>query len=653
MVFEKFLHGADYNYEQWLDRSDILEKDFLYMKEVKANVMSIGIFSWAMLEPEEGQYNFKWLDNLMDRLAANGQKAILATPSGSKPAWMSYNYPEVCRVDEKGIREKHGGRHNHCRTSLVYRDKCREMNTLLAKRYAKHPALFMYHVSNEYNGVPCFCENCIAEFRSWLEHKYKTLDNLNKAWWTTFWSHRFTEWNQIFPNDGSIQGMILDWRRFNSELTINFFNNEIVPLRKYTPDIPITTNFQFPDVWLDYHMFAKKVDVVSWDSYPDWHLYDSEIDEAIKTAFMHDLYRSAKKSPFMLMESTPSSLNWKPQARQKKEGMTELASVQAIAHGSNSVQYFQWRQSRGGEEKFHSAVVSHIGSDNTRIFKDITKVGELLDRLSKNKDLLSTVDKSEVAIVYDFQNGWAIDGAGLPRNNRKNYQAECIEHYKAFYKKGIQCDIISAELEDISEYKILILPMLYMFPDGTQEKLKAFVENGGSLVATYLTGTVDSTDLCYLGGTPGNLTDLFGLKVEQNGVIADNEKAEFSFNGKKYNSVDYIDIIQLDNAQVISKYDSPDFIDMPSLTKNKFGKGEAYYLCARNKADFLKDFYSQICKEKNISSFFTGEIPEGLSVQKRGPVKFFMNFGNDDVSFSYNGKQINLKSLAYCIEGLD
>ncbi len=653
MTFEKFLHGADYNYEQWLDRSDILEKDFYYMKEVKANVMSIGIFSWSMLEPEEGQFNFKWLDNLMDRLAANGQKAILATPSGSKPAWMSYKYPEVCRVDEKGIREKHGGRHNHCRTSIVYRDKCREMNTLLAKRYAKHPALFMYHVSNEYNGVPCFCENCVNEFRAWLEHKYRTLENLNKAWWTTFWSHRFTEWSQIFPNDGSIQGMILDWRRFNSELTINFYNNEIAPLRKYTPNIPITTNFQCPDVWLDYHMFAKKVDVVSWDSYPDWHLYDSEFDEAVKTGFMHDLYRSAKKQPFMLMECTPSSLNWKPQARQKKEGMAELAAVQAIAHGSNSIQYFQWRQSRGGEEKFHSAVVSHIGTDNTRIFKDIVKTGNLLEKLSSNKQLLSTVDKSEIAIVYDFQNGWAIDGAGLPRNNRKNYQAECIEHYKAFYKKGIQCDIISAELEDLSDYKLLVLPMLYMFADDTEQKLKHFVENGGTVVATYLTGTVDSTDLCYLGGTPGNVTDVFGLKVEQNGVIADNEKAEFDFEGNTFNSLDYIDIIQVDRAQVISKYKSSNFSDMPSVTKNQFGKGCAYYLCARNKINFLEKFYDLICRENQIYSFVSGDIPDGLAVRKRGDVKFFMNFGNNEVSFNYNDKQINLKSLGYCIEGLD
>lgn len=636
-----FLHGADYNYEQWLDRKDILDTDLVYMKEVKANVMSVGIFSWSMIESEEGVFDYKWLEELFDKLYYNGQKIIFATPSGSKPAWLSKKYPEVCQMNEDGVRQQHGYRHNHCRSSEVYREKCVEMNTFLAKHFGKHPALYMWHVSNEYNGMSCYCPTCIYNFQQWLKKKYKTLDALNAAWWTTFWSHRFSSWSEIFPNDKSIQGMMLDWQRFTSELTIDFFNEECKPLRRYTPDVPITTNFQFPDVGLDYHEFAKNVDVVSWDSYPDWHKDNTEIDVAVKTAFMHDLNRSYKRKPFLLMESTPSSTNWKPAAKQKKPGMHKLASLQAIAHGSDSVQYFQWRQSRGGTEKFHSAVVSHIGTNNTRIFNDVKEVGNILDDLSKTTNVLGVVDKSQVAIVYDFQNGWAINDSELPRNNRKQYQEECIKHYKAFWKLGIQCDIIDGTCDNLADYKLVILPMLYMFRDGVPEKIRAYVLNGGTVVANFLTGTVNETDLCYLGGTPGELTDVFGIKVEQNGIIEDNENVQVlcSAENTKFDACDYADIIQMNGAKVHSTFVGSDLQDLPAVTVNNFSKGNAWYIAARMGENFLDCFYKNICTDCEIKSVVDFEIPFGVSVQKRGDVLFIMNF-TDETKELGNGQKI-------------
>lgn len=646
-----FLHGADYNYEQWIDRQDILDQDLVYMKEVKANVMSVGIFSWSMLESEEGNYNFKWLDELFDRLHNNGQKIILATPSGSKPAWLSEKYPEVCRMNMDGTRQKHGYRHNHCRTSLVYREKCAEMNMMLAKRYKKHPALLMWHVSNEYNGEACYCPLCIRAFRMWLKAKYKKIENLNKAWWTTFWSHRFNNWDEIFPNDESIHGLIIDWQRFTSQNTIDFFLNEIAPLKKYTPDIPVTTNFMFPDVGLDYHDFAKYVDVISWDSYPDWHADESEIDVAVRTAFMHDLHRSYKRKHFLLMESSPSTLNWKPTSRQKMKGMHKLSSMQAVAHGADSVQYFQWRQSRGAAEKFHSAVVSHIGTNNTRIFNDVKEVGELLEILSNKHNLFGVVDKSEVAIVYDFENTWALYQAGMPQNEKKKYQTECIKHYKSFWKKGIQCDIVSGLLENIQDYKLVILPMLYMFREGVTERIRSYVEAGGIVVATYCTGLVNENDLCYLGGTPGELTDVFGIKVEQNGIIGTNENASFVFNNKEYNAYDYLDLIQNHGAQIISKFNNNfDLEDLSIVTKNNFGSGSAYYLAVRTDINFLDAFYEDVCRDLKLNTVVKDKIPEGVSVQKRGSTIFVMNFTKQNQSVKIKNTLINIEAFGVVIK---
>jgi beta-galactosidase len=342
------LHGADYNYEQWLDYPAVLDRDFELMKAANCSVMNVGIFSWAMLEPAEDTFDFDWLDELLDRLAGNGLYAILATPSGAKPAWMSQKYPEIRLVGADGRREPHRLRHNHCRTSPVYRRKVRQINTLLAERYANHPALMMWHVSNEYNSRPCYCDYCLQAFREWLQNHYQSLDALNEAWWTTFWSHRYTDWSQIEPVDPSIHGLMLDWKRFISDQVLDFYLMEIEPLKEITPHIAVTTNFMLPDVGLDYWAFAPHLDLISWDSYPRWHSEADEWRVAVKTAFYHDLHRSYKQKPFLLMESTPSVTNWQGISRPKVPGMHLLSSLQAVAHGANGVGYFQWRQSRGG-----------------------------------------------------------------------------------------------------------------------------------------------------------------------------------------------------------------------------------------------------------------------------------------------------------------
>ena len=353
--YPHIIHGGDYNPEQWLDCPEILEKDVELMKKAHCNAMSIGIFSWSFLEPEEGVYNFEYLDEIIKRLGDNGIKIVLATPSGARPRWMAEKYPEVLRVGADKRRMMYGTRHNHCFTSPIYREKTANINRRLAERYGKNPNVIMWHISNEYGGE-CYCEKCISAFREWLKKKYDNdLNKLNKQWWTGFWSHTVTDWNQIEPpspigEDRTIlPGLTLDWYRFITYQTTDFMRAEIAAVREAAPHIPVTTNFMGSyQPFLDYHYMKDYVDVISWDSYPDWHSDRGNVNEAAYIAFNHDLHRSLKHKPFMLMESTPSLTSWKPVCNLKKPGMHKLASIQAIAHGSDTVQYFQWRKGRGG-----------------------------------------------------------------------------------------------------------------------------------------------------------------------------------------------------------------------------------------------------------------------------------------------------------------
>lgn len=629
---EFLLHGADYNYEQWLDYPDILAEDFKLMRQARCNVMSVGIFSWAMLEPAEGNYQFEWLDRLMDSLAENGMQAILATPSGAKPAWLSHAYPEIRLVDGNGRLEPHRLRHNHCPTSPIYRQKVNQINALLAERYKTHPALFLWHVSNEYGAHGCHCQLCYAAFRDWLRERYGSLDTLNRAWWTTFWSHRFTDWGQIEPVDESVHGLMLDWKRFISDQVIDFYLAEIEPLRQITPNVPITTNFMLPDKGLDYWKFAQYVDVVSWDSYPRWHSQPEEWPVGLKTAFFHDLHRSYKHQPFLLMESTPSVTNWQGISRPKQPGVHLLSSLQAVAHGANSVQYFQWRQSRGGQEKFHGAVVGHIGGGNTRTFYEVTAVGEHLVAL---QSLVNTCNQAEVAILYDFQNEWALNLAQLPRNEGKNYQQECLAHYRPFWEAGITVDLVDSTTADFSPYKLLITPMLYMLRDGMAEKLQRFVHQGGALVVTYLSGLVNENDLCFIGEFP--LRSLLGLWVQETDILFDHHLQTFKSTAgnwlgltASYPATHFADIVHLDGAQVLAQYESGYYTGQPALTVNEYGNGRSFYITARSSPQFLHDFYRALGVQLQLSQTLPTPLPVGVTAQMRQNGRqqylFLMNF---------------------------
>jgi len=633
------LHGGDYNPDQWLDRPDIIDEDFRLFKLAGINTVSLGIFAWTRLEPAEGAYDFSWLDALMDRAHKENIGVILASPSGAKPAWMSQKYPEIRRCSAARVRDLQGKRHNHCYTSPKYREKIQALNTQLAKRYANHPALMLWHVSNEYGGE-CHCPLCQEAFRTWLKKKYGNLEALNAAWWTDFWSHRYTDWEQIESpspqGEDGLHALVLDWRRFVDHQSLDFFRWESAPLRSLSPNIPITVNMMGTYPGLNYWNWAPYVDYISWDSYPAWHSQGfSDVDEASHTAFVHDLMRSLKKGkPWLLMESTPSQVNWRDICKLKKPGMHRLSSLQALAHGSNSVLYFQLRKGRGASEKFHGAVIDHEGSENGRVFKEVAQLGEELKGLS---ELCSTRYKAEAALIYDWENRWALEQyQGFNRLDR-DYEAWCMRFYKALWQENIALDIPNQD-QDFGSYKLLVVPWLYLLKESTAQRFKAFVEDGGILVASFGLGQVNATDLCYTGGFPGLLREFSGLWAEETDPLFPGEynyavPIEGNPLGLKTEGrlESVCELLNTEGAETLAVYKDNWYAGRPVLCRKRQGKGWFYYLAAKADPSFIEELISALIKEAGLVATKPAQV-RGLELQKRsgpdGTWTFEMNFND-------------------------
>ena len=639
LPFDHLLHGGDYNPDQWLDRPDVLEEDVRLMRKAKVNVVSLGIFAWVAMEPEEGRFELGWLDETIERLGGAGIDVFLATPTGARPAWMSAKYPEVLRVGPNRVRNLHGARHNHCYTSPVYREKTRIINTKLAERYAALPNVVLWHLSNEYGGE-CHCPLCQDAFRAWLRERYRNdLDALNRAWWTAFWSHTYTSWDQIESpaphGERAVHGLYLDWKRFVTHQTVDFMRHEIESIRSVTTEVPVTTNLMGYYPQLDYFKLAPHLDIVSWDSYPGWGgagtipgaraKWDSQGRDwrlAADIGTQHDLMRGCGGGkPFLLMESTPSMTNWQDVSRLKRPGMHLASSLLAVAHGSDSVQYFQWRKSRGSSEKFHGAVVDHVGHENTRVFGDVTQVGEALERL---REVAGSQYVAEAAVIYDWENMWAINDAQGPiRAERRAYIETVERHACALSRLTVGIDVIDSE-QPFDRYKLLVAPMLYMVKPGVAERVEQFVRAGGIFVTTYWSGIVDEHDLCFEGGFPGPLSKVLGIWSEEIDALYPDERVEIQVgvNGltgtasnatgstpgpKRYSAHELCDLIHLRGAEALAHYASEFYAGRPALTVNHTGSGRAFTIASRNEQRFLDDFYAELVRD--VRPERTCEIP--------------------------------------------
>lgn len=615
----KVWYGGDYNPEQW--DAPVWAEDERMFKLAGIDVATINVFNWATLQPSEDTYDFSGLDALIDRLYKNGTYVCLATATGAHPAWMAHRYPEVTRVDVQGRKRKFGGRHNSNPNSPVYREYAARLAGKLAERYKDHPALLIWHISNEYGGYD-YSEQSEAAFRVWLKERYGSLDALNKAWNTRFWGHTFYDWEEIVvPNELSeewngnrtnFQGISLDYRRFMSHSLLECYKLEHAAIKEHSKNIPITTNLMgfYPE--LDYFEWAKYMDVISWDNYP---ALDTPVSH---TAMTHDLMRGLKNGqPFMLMEQTPSQQNWMPYNSVKRPGVMRLWSYQAVARGADTVLFFQLRRSIGACEKYHGAVIEHVGHEHTRVFRECAELGRELEQLGD--ELLDARSAAQIGIIYDWENRWALDLSSGP-TVALDYVKEIHSYYDALYQQNIEADMIGVE-EDLTKYKIVIAPVLYMIKPGFAAKVEAFVQAGGTFITTYFSGIVNENDLVTVGGYPGELRKVLGIWAEEIDALLPDMRNEIVMNqewgqlNRSYSCGLLCDLIHSEGAEVLAQYGTDFYKGMPALTVNRFGEGKAYYVATSPDAAFLRAFLATVSAENGIAPLVSA--PEGIeSVQR-------------------------------------
>ncbi len=615
VIFPAILHGGDYNPEQWPE--DVWDEDVRLMREAHVNVATLPVFGWVSLQPDEDTFTFEWLDRVLDKLHAGGVGACLATATASVPAWLDQKYPDVRQVGADGVKKKHGGRHVFCPNSANFRRLAVGLARRLAERYGSHPALRLWHVSNEY-GNHCYCDQCAAAFRAWLLARYGSLDEVNDRWTTRFWGHTYTDWAQIETpttnGERSMQALLIDYDRFQSESILDCYRAEAAALREVTPGVPITTNLMGAFKPLDYHRWAREMDIVSWDSYPPRNADPAGI------AFTHDLMRGLKQGqPWMLMEQTPSQQNWQSYNALKRPGILRLWSYQAVAHGADAVMYFQWRRSRGASEKYHGAVVEHVGTSKPRVFQEVAQLGRELEALGTQT--LGGRTPASVALLFDWDNWWAVEYSSGPSVDLK-YVPQVAAWHKALHTLGIAAEVVSPQA-DLSSYKVVIAPVLYMVKPGIAEKLEAFTRAGGTFVTTYFSGLVDENDRVHLGGYPGPLRAMLGIWAEEIDVLSPQESNEAVFAEAfgalhgVYPSRLLCDRVHLEGARALATYGRDFYAGEPALTVNSFGAGRAYYLATALEQDALTELAACFCAEQGVAAPLPGRPAPGLEVTVR------------------------------------
>lgn len=620
--FDRILFGGDYNPNQW--PKEIWEEDIRIFKKASINSATVNVFSWAKIQPSENCYDFEELDQIIEKLSTEGFDIVLATSTAALPAWMFKKYPEVARTDYDGRHHKFGQRHNACPNSLVYQKYAERLATKLAERYGENPQVTCWHINNEYGGE-CYCDNCEKAFRVWLKDKYHTIEALNKAWNMEFWGHTVYEWDEIvLPNALSegigydktaFAGISIDYRRFNSDSLLKNYMMERDAIRKIDPTTPITTNLMGTFKGLDYFKWAKEMDLVSWDNYPSYNTPWSLV------AMTHDLMRGLKQQPFMLMEQTPSQQNWQPYNSLKKPGQMRAQSYQTIAHGADTIQYFQLRRSIGACEKFHGAVIEHVGHEDTRVFRETAALGAELAQLS---DIIGTQTQAQVAVIFDWDNYWALEYTSGPTVDLK-YVEQIHRYYRYFYEQNIAVDLVPVDA-DLSKYKLVAAPVLYMIKEGMQERLTDFVKQGGALLTTYMSGIVDQSDNVHLGGYPGPLRELAGIWVEEIDALAPEQSNGVSLVNEDLSGTSNLvsDLIHLENAEALAHYTSNFYAGMPAVTKNTFGDGTVYYFGGQLEDQLQDQLFKTIVEESDITPVIEEATKLEIACRENEEAKFFV-----------------------------
>jgi beta-galactosidase len=625
-------YGGDYNPEQWPEQ--VWDSDVKRMREAGVNLVSVAVFAWALLEPEPGTYRFDWLDRVLERLDGAGIRVDLATATASPPPWLSARHPEILPVDRDGRRAWPGGRQAFCPSSPVYRERALALVEQLANRYRGHPALAMWHAGNEYGGhnAYCYCDVSAAAFRTWLERRYGTVDALNQAWGTAFWSQRYGDWDQVLPPRHTLTfgnpTQALDFRRFSSDELLDNFRAERDLLHRLAPGVPVTTNFmviRFFDK-ADYWAWGPEVDLVANDHYLD----AADPAAHVELALCADITRGlAAGEPWLLLEHATSAVNWQPRNLAKLPGQLRRNSLQHVARGADGVCFFQWRASRAGAEKYHSAMLPHTGTD-TKVWREVTGLGATLGALA---EVRGTRVVADAALVWDWQAWWACDLDAHP-SVEVRYLDQVHALYRALWELGVTVDVV-APGADLSPYRLAFVPALYLVTDAAAESIRRWVSNGGHAVVTFFSGIVDQHDHVRLGGYPGAFRDLLGVRTEEFFPLAEGERVGIDGGGT---ATVWTELLHLDGAETVASYTGGPLPGVPAVTRNRYGAGLAWYLATRLDGASTVRLLRMACGEAGVAA---GGAPPGVELVRRAgggrSYLFALNHNGDPATVHADG----------------
>ena len=582
-------YGGDYNPDQWPE--EVWDDDVRLMKKAGVNLVSVGIFSWAKIETSEGVYDFDWLDRIIDKLGAAGIAVDLASATASPPMWLTQAHPEVLWKDYRGDVCQPGARQHWRPTSPVFREYALKLCRAMAEHYKGNPYVVAWHVSNEYGCHNRFdySEDAERAFRKWCEERYGTIDAVNDAWGTAFWAQRMNDFTEIVPprfiGDGNFMnpGKLLDFKRFSSDALKAFYVAERDALAEITPDLPLTTNFMVSAAGsvLDYDDWGREVDFVSNDHY--FIPGEAHLDELAFSASLVD--GIARKDPWFLMEHSTSAVNWRPVNYRKEPGQLVRDSLAHVAMGADAVCYFQWRQSKAGAEKFHSAMVPHAGEDSA-VFRDVCELGADLNTLADNGLLGTKLAKSKVAVVFDYESEWATEHTATP-TQKVHHVDEPLQWFRALADHGVTADVVPVR-GAWDDYEMVVLPSVYLLSEETTRRVRDYVVGGGRLVVTYYTGISDERDHVWLGGYPGSIRDVVGVRVEEFMPMGDDFPGVPDCLGLSNGAVahDIADVIgSVDGtATVLETFKDDPWTGMdgaPAIVAHTFGEGRSVYVGAR------------------------------------------------------------------------
>ncbi|MGW3402774.1 beta-galactosidase [Streptomyces zhihengii] len=606
--------GGDYNPEQW--PQSVWEEDVRLMREAGVTMVSVGIFSWALLEPEPGAHDFGWLDRILHLLHENGIRADLGTPTVSPPAWFYRAHPEALPVTREGVRYSFGSRAAICHSSPAYREAAARITTELARRYAGHPALAMWHVHNEY-GVPvsaCYCDGCAAHFRRWLGDRYGTADAVNEAWGTAFWGLRYGSLDEIdpprlTPTVGN-PAQQLDYRRFADDTLRENFRAERDILHRLAPGVPVTTNFMTAlsqcDT-VDYWAWGREVDVVTNDHY----LITDGRRTHVNLAMAADLTRSvAGGAPWLLMEHSTSGVSWQPRNPAKRPGEMARNSLAHVARGSEGAMFFQWRQSRKGAEKFHSAMLPHAGTDS-RVWREVVELGAGIASLAA---VHGTRTVADAAMVWDWQSWWAQRLEWRPSEDH-DARERADSFYETLYDRHLTVDFAHPEA-DLARYPLVVVPALYLASEEAGRNLRAYAEGGGTLVVSYFSGIVDRNDAVHPGAYPGVLRDVLGLTVEEWSPLGEGEGVRITGPGGTALTGDvWSEFVVPRGAETVWTYADGPAGGHPAVTRHRIGDGTAWYVSTRLGAPALDTVLDAAFEDAGLAP--RGELPRDVEVVRR------------------------------------